>query len=61
VLLAGTGARLGGLPEAFQARLELPVQLLDVRGQIRTAHGLQIGDDDASALVVPAGLCLVAR
>lgn len=61
VLLTGMGARLGGLPELFEARLGLPVELLDVRGQIRTTRKHQIDDVDAASLLIPAGLCVGAR
>ena len=61
VLLVGAGARLGGLPELFQERLGLPVETLDVLGQMRKPRGLRIDDGDASALLIPAGLCVAAR
>jgi type IV pilus assembly protein PilM len=61
VLLTGMGARLGGLAQLLQARLDQPVELLDVRGQIRTPHRLEIDDEDASALAIAAGLCVAAR
>lgn len=61
VLLVGAGSRLGGLPELFQARLGLPVEIPDVLGQIRKPHSLQIDAENATALLIPAGLCVAAR
>jgi len=58
VLLAGKGARLGGLTERLHERLGLPVEALSVVEQVRVARGVDISDEDTVSLVVPAGLCL---
>ena len=58
VMLAGSGARLGGLRELFEARLEIPVDTLDVLTQMRAPRRLRLTDDDLCSLAVPAGLCL---
>ncbi len=56
LLLTGSGSRLGGLGELLQERLNVPVERLDVRRQVRAPKRSDLDEDDPS-LVVPAGLC----
>lgn len=60
VLLAGSGARLAGLPELLEERLGLPVEALSVLDHVRRPRRLRLLDEDADALVVPTGLCVGA-
>lgn len=60
VLLAGSGALLGGLPELLAERLDLPVERLDAWARIHPALGVQGVPDDPAGLAVPAGLCVGA-
>jgi type IV pilus assembly protein PilM len=57
VLLTGSAARLGGLPELLEARLRLPVSRLEAADSVRTPRRLHLVPDDLSALAVTAGLC----
>jgi type IV pilus assembly protein PilM len=57
VLLAGSGARLGGLPELLASRLGVTVEPLVVNDQVRTSRRAR-GDADLASLAVPAGLCV---
>lgn len=57
VLLAGSGARLGGLRELLENRLGVPVEHFDVMPHVRTPRGAHFAPDHEAALAVPAGLC----
>ena len=60
VLLAGAGTLLGGFAELLGARLDAPVERLDVLGHVRAPGRLRLKGADPAVLAVPAGLCLVA-
>lgn len=60
VLLTGSGAQLGGFAELLAARLDVPVERLDVLGHVRAPRRLRLAAADP-ALAVPAGLCVGAR
>lgn len=57
VLLAGSAAQLGGFAELLAARLDVPVERLDVLGHVRAPRRLRLAAADP-ALAVPAGLCV---
>lgn len=57
VLLAGSGAQLGGFTDLLAARLDVPVERLDVLGHVRAPRRLRLAAADP-ALAVPAGLCV---
>jgi type IV pilus assembly protein PilM len=56
VLLTGSGAELGGFADLLAARLDVPVERLDVLGHVRAPGRLRLADADVPALAVPAGL-----
>lgn len=60
VLLAGSGARLAGLRELLEQRLDTTVEPLTVLDRIRKPRRLRLDEDERVALVIPAGLCLGA-
>lgn len=60
VLLAGSGAMLGGLGEMLERRLEIPVEPLTFLDRVKTPRRLRLDEADERALVIPAGLCLGA-
>jgi type IV pilus assembly protein PilM len=55
ILLAGSGALLGGFEEHLARRLEVPVARLDATAHLKVRT--HVSDDDPAALAVPAGLC----
>ena len=57
ILLAGSAALLGGLPQLLELRLDVSAELLDVRRQVRAPRRARLGPEQGLALVVPAGLC----
>jgi type IV pilus assembly protein PilM len=57
VLLSGAGARLGGLRELLQERLDTPVERLDVRSSLKGSRSSRLSAEDETALAVAAGLC----
>lgn len=59
LMLAGAGARLGGLRELLEERLDLSVEMLDAHTQIRAPRKVRSAGD-APSLAVPAGLCVGA-
>jgi type IV pilus assembly protein PilM len=59
LMLAGSGARLGGLRELLEQRLDLSVEMLDAHTQIRAPRKVRAAGD-APSLAVPAGLCVGA-
>jgi type IV pilus assembly protein PilM len=61
VVLAGSGARLGGLPQLLEDRLGKPVSRFDVRPMVKGARSSRLTADDESALTVAAGLCAGGR
>jgi type IV pilus assembly protein PilM len=56
VLLAGSGSLLGGFTEHLAARLEVPVERLDVAGTLKVPGRAHAAGLDTAALAVPAGL-----
>lgn len=58
IVLAGNGARLGGLRETLSDQLGVPVDRLDVLDRIRKPRRLRLEDGEQTSLAVPAGLCL---
>lgn len=58
VVLTGGGARLGGMRELLEQRIEGTVTVLDVAEQVRTPRRLDLGADLRTGLVVPTGLCV---
>ena len=60
VLLTGSGAELGGFAELLAARLDVPVDRLDVLAHVRAPGRLRLARADLPALAVPAGLCVGA-
>jgi len=56
VLLAGSGARLGGLAPLLAAQLQVPVEPLSVVSALRKRGKLKLSDEQAARLAVPAGL-----
>lgn len=62
VLLAGSGALLGGFADDLAARLDMPGERLDVTESLKASGRVHLADLDPAALAVPAGLCAgVAR
>lgn len=60
VLLAGSGALLGGFAEHLSARLDLPVERLDAREHLRAPRRVHLADLDPADLAIPVGLCVGA-
>ena len=58
VLLTGRASELGGLAEALEARLGLPVERLSVLDRIHKPRKVMLLDEQETSLAVPAGLCL---
>ena len=56
VVLAGSGSRLGGLAQVLAAHLGVPVELLSVLGALDKRRSMKLTEEQAAALVVPAGL-----
>ena len=61
VVLSGSGARLGGLPQLLEERLGKPVSRFDVRPLVKGARSSRLTADEESALTVAAGLCAGGR
>jgi len=59
LMLAGSGARLGGLRELLEERLDLSVEMLDAHTDIRSPRKVR-STGDVPSLAVPAGLCVGA-
>jgi type IV pilus assembly protein PilM len=57
VLLAGSGSLLGGFAERLAQRLDVPVDRLDVTGNLKAPGRAHVRDLDPATLAVPAGLC----
>jgi len=58
LLLTGLAADLGGLADALEADLELPVAYLSVVERLRMPRRMVLLPEEEQALTVPAGLCL---
>jgi type IV pilus assembly protein PilM len=59
LLLAGSAARLGGLRELLEERLDLSVEMLDAHTTVRAPRKVRAAGNVPS-LAVPAGLCVAA-
>ena len=59
LLLAGSGARLGGLRELLEDRLDLSVEMLDAHTDIRAPRKVR-ATGTLPSLAVSAGLCVGA-
>jgi type IV pilus assembly protein PilM len=57
VLLCGAGARLGGLREMLEEKLDTPVSRMDVRRSLKGSRSSKLSAEDEAALAVAAGLC----
>jgi type IV pilus assembly protein PilM len=57
VLLAGSGALLGGFAEHLEKRLHVPVERLDVTTHLKAPGRAHVAGLDPATLAVPAGLC----
>lgn len=60
LVLTGRASELGGLAEAIERELDIPVELLSVLDRVRKPRRMALVDGQATSLAVPAGLCLGA-
>ena len=57
VVLAGSGARLGGLRELIEDRVGLPVEWHDPLARVKAPRSVRLTREDQPSLAVAAGLC----